>query len=217
MEFDSCATPLLSGQIKIAHAPLTAPIQGIAGSVTALNPSYGAGMLIFTMLGLTDVTLMKLKPFHGRAAIHWGERRFLISYARGPILGATKLTKNSTKKTTNRICAIQVAVPAMPPNPKTAAINAMIKNVTAQLNMIVSLSLGGKCCSRRKMNNLWLRFRFAFQVPIETRNCILRAEWWIQLRKSPKPVGPTALVPKLATPICPHSCQVVLNRIFMST
>jgi len=41
--------------------------------------------------------------------------------------------------TTNAIQAIWVAVPAIPLNPKTPAINAIIKNVRAQLNIFYSL------------------------------------------------------------------------------
>jgi hypothetical protein len=44
--------------------------------------------------------------------------------------------RNSTRNTKNSICAIELAVPAIPPKPKTAAIKAITKNVNAQLNMI---------------------------------------------------------------------------------
>ena len=44
--------------------------------------------------------------------------------------------------TTNKIHAIFVAVPARPEKPNTAAINAKIKNVIAQLNMTVSSLVG---------------------------------------------------------------------------
>jgi hypothetical protein len=50
--------------------------------------------------------------------------------------GATRLIKNNTKNTTNRILAMPAAVPAIPPKPSTAAINAITKNVIAQLNML---------------------------------------------------------------------------------
>ncbi len=40
------------------------------------------------------------------------------------------------KKTTNKICAMDEAEPAIPPKPNTAAMIAIIKNVTAQLNMV---------------------------------------------------------------------------------
>jgi ABC-type methionine transport system ATPase subunit len=46
-----------------------------------------------------------------------------------------------TRKTTNRIFAIPVAVPAIPPKPRTAATMAMIRNVIAQLNMVILLML----------------------------------------------------------------------------
>jgi hypothetical protein len=42
----------------------------------------------------------------------------------------------STRKTTNKIFAIPTKDPAIPPNPKMAAINAMIKQVIANCNMI---------------------------------------------------------------------------------
>jgi hypothetical protein len=48
----------------------------------------------------------------------------------------TKLNRATTKKTTNRIHAMFVAVPATPENPRRAAINAITKKVTAQFNMI---------------------------------------------------------------------------------
>ena len=43
---------------------------------------------------------------------------------------------NSTKKTKNTIFAIPAAAPATPPKPKTAAINAIIKNQIAARNII---------------------------------------------------------------------------------
>ena len=43
---------------------------------------------------------------------------------------------NSKRNTKNRTFAIVAAVPAMTPKPNTPAINAIIKNVNAQLNMI---------------------------------------------------------------------------------
>src|SRR5690606_17477343 len=50
-----------------------------------------------------------------------------------------KDTMNRTRNTTNRILAMPVAVPAMPPKPRTAAMMAMIRNVIAQLSMVVLL------------------------------------------------------------------------------
>jgi len=44
-------------------------------------------------------------------------------------MSLNKESINSTRKTANSICAIQTAVPAMPPNPSMAAIMAIIKNV----------------------------------------------------------------------------------------
>jgi hypothetical protein len=40
-------------------------------------------------------------------------------------------TRNNTRNTKNRILAIPAAAPAIPPNPKTAASIAMIKNIQA--------------------------------------------------------------------------------------
>ena len=48
---------------------------------------------------------------------------------------------NITRNTTKRILAIPVAVPAIPPKPSTAATMAMIKNVIAQLNLVIRLTL----------------------------------------------------------------------------
>jgi hypothetical protein len=45
---------------------------------------------------------------------------------------------NKTTNTTNRIHAMLVAVPAIPVKPNRAAINAIIRNVTAQFNMVGS-------------------------------------------------------------------------------
>jgi len=39
------------------------------------------------------------------------------------------LIANMTKKTTSNISAIDIAVPANPPNPNKAAIDAMMRNV----------------------------------------------------------------------------------------
>ncbi len=49
-----------------------------------------------------------------------------------------RLTKNSTIKTRNSTRAIQAAVPATTPKPRTPAINPMIKKISAQLSMLLS-------------------------------------------------------------------------------
>ncbi len=46
-------------------------------------------------------------------------------------------TTNSTRKITNRICAIPVAAPAIPPKPNSAAISATIRKNTAQPNIVI--------------------------------------------------------------------------------
>jgi hypothetical protein len=51
----------------------------------------------------------------------------------------TKDTIASIKKTTNKIFAIPTNDPAIPPNPKTAAIKAITKQAMANCNMIYFL------------------------------------------------------------------------------
>jgi hypothetical protein len=48
--------------------------------------------------------------------------------------------KNKTRKMINRILAMLVAVPAMPLKPRTAAMSAIIKNITVQPNISVLVS-----------------------------------------------------------------------------
>src|SRR5262249_12229299 len=63
--------------------------------------------------------------------------RSTVAYATGGrTRGTIRLIKNSTRNTKNSTCAILLAVPAIPPKPKTAAINAITKKVRAQLNML---------------------------------------------------------------------------------
>ena len=50
-----------------------------------------------------------------------------------------KLAAATIRKTTKSTQAMCVAVPATPDKPKTPAINAMTRNVTAQLSMLASL------------------------------------------------------------------------------
>ena len=47
-----------------------------------------------------------------------------------------RLAINMTMNTKNRILAICVAVPAMPPNPSTAAMIATIRKIKAQRSMM---------------------------------------------------------------------------------
>jgi hypothetical protein len=49
-------------------------------------------------------------------------------------------TRNNTRNTTNRILATPAAATATPVKPRTAAINAIIKKVTAQFNIVFLLS-----------------------------------------------------------------------------
>jgi hypothetical protein len=54
---------------------------------------------------------------------------------REPSFGAIKDIRNKTMNTKNRILAIPVAVPAIPPKPNIAAIIATTRNVIAQFNI----------------------------------------------------------------------------------
>ena len=50
----------------------------------------------------------------------------------------TSVIRKTTKNMKNSICAILVAVAAMPPNPKTAAMIEMVRNTSAQWRMETS-------------------------------------------------------------------------------
>jgi hypothetical protein len=52
-------------------------------------------------------------------------------------LPAINVTRNNTINTKNKILAIDDAPAAIPPNPKTAATSAMIKNMIVQRNIIL--------------------------------------------------------------------------------
>ncbi len=52
----------------------------------------------------------------------------------------SRATKKSTRKMKNRIFAMPAAAKAMPPNPKTAAINAMMKKAIAHRSILRSSS-----------------------------------------------------------------------------
>lgn len=47
--------------------------------------------------------------------------------------------RNKTINTKNKIFAMPAALAAIPPNPKTAAIMAMIRKVTVQRNIMINL------------------------------------------------------------------------------
>jgi hypothetical protein len=49
--------------------------------------------------------------------------------------------RNNTMKTKNRIFAMEAAPAAIPPNPNTAAIIAIIRNVTVQRNIYLNLKV----------------------------------------------------------------------------
>jgi hypothetical protein len=56
----------------------------------------------------------------------------------------TKLIRKMTRKMKNRIFAIPVAAPAIPANPNTPAIIAMIKKINAHCNMMILLESEGR-------------------------------------------------------------------------
>src|SRR5436853_7766277 len=81
----------------------------------------------------------KALPEKGRACQqkHGSARRHASGSLRAP--PNTAETRNSTKKTKNRIFAAPTAVPATVVKPNRAAIRARTRKVIAQLNMMVLL------------------------------------------------------------------------------
>jgi hypothetical protein len=55
-------------------------------------------------------------------------------------------TINNTRKIKNRILAIEAAPAATPPNPKTAAIIAIIRKITVQRNIALNFKGYKKSC-----------------------------------------------------------------------
>jgi hypothetical protein len=66
------------------------------------------------------------------------QRRQRGAHGYGGLRPITRNTRNKPKPTTNRILASQAAVPANPPKHSSAAIIAIVRNVTAQPNMAIS-------------------------------------------------------------------------------
>jgi hypothetical protein len=62
---------------------------------------------------------------------------FFMCYFLKILAPKARVATNNTIKIKNRIFAIEAAPAAIPPNPKMAAIIAMIKNVTAQRNIVI--------------------------------------------------------------------------------
>jgi hypothetical protein len=60
---------------------------------------------------------------------------------------ASKEITNNTRKIKNRILAIDTAPAAMPPNPNTAAMMAIIKKINAQRNIVVAFKVNNVICS----------------------------------------------------------------------
>jgi hypothetical protein len=107
----------------------------------------------------------------------------------------------STRKTTNKIFAIPTKDPAIPPNPKMAAINAMIKQVIANCNMIhlllctkprrcekqTTISKGatkkikGRKLERSNVGEIMGNFAVVWILAGQARRTIegiLKAAWW---------------------------------------
>jgi hypothetical protein len=79
------------------------------------------------------------------AATRKGDSRIILHQTRSAYSGGLPriareiiAMMNSAINTKNRICAIPADVPAIPPNPKAAAISAITKNVTAQPSIMLS-------------------------------------------------------------------------------
>jgi hypothetical protein len=80
-----------------------------------------------------------------------------------------KLAAATIRNTTNSTQAMWVAVPATPDNPNTPAINAMTRNVTAQLSILASLFR--TCCPTSGMlaTTLTARNRLNIAALIRTK------------------------------------------------
>lgn len=66
-------------------------------------------------------------------------------------------TRKSTRKTTNRICAIDDAVPATPLNPRAAATSATIRNVSAHPSMAFSFHDLTMLHERNAVSHIWFQ------------------------------------------------------------
>lgn len=69
----------------------------------------------------------------------------------------TMETRKRTRNTTNRICAIDDAVPATPLNPRAAAISATIRNVSAQPSMAFSFHDLTTLHERNAKGHVWFQ------------------------------------------------------------
>lgn len=103
-------------------------------------------------------------PYSGRV------RRFLVAIAVNQraafyvrTRGQIRDTTNAIRKTTKRTCAIPDAAPAIPPKPRSAAINAMIRNVIAQESMTLPFQSVRSFGTDRVEVHDSCQKRFAFQ------------------------------------------------------
>src|SRR5471030_3086836 len=70
---------------------------------------------------------------------------FFLSECQSRLRPVNRLTRNRMIPTTKTIFAAQAAVPARPPKPSAAAINAMIRNIMPQRNISFSFTLFNFC------------------------------------------------------------------------
>ncbi len=91
--------------------------------------------------------IVKLNPIHPLAS-KGRIQTISLKYATGNLQAQIRSlrpkirdTIKRIRKTTNSIFAIPAAVPAIPPKPKTAATNAMIRKITAHPNIVIHLLL----------------------------------------------------------------------------
>ena len=97
------------------------------------------------------------------AEISWSQRMSLLptllngpGYTLGVLRPVTAEITKRIRKTTKQTCAAHDAVPARPPNPRTAAINAIIRKVSAQDNMIWLPSMLGVRRGMTSRTTRWL-------------------------------------------------------------
>src|SRR5258706_271 len=135
----------IAGQLLFAFFPI-APV-----ALVAVTGAVRVVFVFFDLVGAVDVRRQPHQAHHSHRQSYSDTRNlhlassFLITprsdappraqTTGGPRRPATRLTRNRTMNTTNRIQAISVAAPAMPDNPSTPAINPMITQVTAQFSI----------------------------------------------------------------------------------
>lgn len=128
--------------------------------------------------------------------------------ARRPV---NKLTTNRTRNTKNRIFAIPAAPAAIPPNPKTAATKAKIKNEIAQLNMTLSLLFEIQNGVRRTFRRFPLHCRDQFAMGVPNGKSHNENQW-----DSPNPLNNRSFVQRIDFPRKNSSENMVRSRSYRS-